>query len=172
MRTSRFNQGAMRGVDRTRDAVFLRRAVALARKGMRANEGGPFGSVVVRAGRVVGRGWNRVLACHDPTAHAEVEAIRDAGRRLKRFDLSDCEIYASCEPCPMCLSAIYWAGISRVVYANTAAEAAAIGFADQFIYQELNRPAGRRKLKAVRLPDEGARRLFAEWVAKTDKTPY
>lgn len=171
MRTSRFKGEGM-GMDRARDAVFLRRAVALARTGMRANEGGPFGSVVVRAGRVVGRGWNRVLASHDPTAHAEVEAIRDAGRRLRRFDLSDCEIYASCEPCPMCLSAIYWAGIRRVVYANTAAEAAAIGFADQFIYQELGRAAGRRKLKAVRVTDAGARRLFEEWAAKPDKTPY
>jgi tRNA(Arg) A34 adenosine deaminase TadA len=156
----------------SQDAFFLKQTVALARKGMRANEGGPFGSVVVKEGRVVGRAWNRVLATCDPTAHAEIEAIRDACRRLRRFHLPDCVIYASCQPCPMCLSAIYWAGIPRVVYANTAAQAAAIGFADKFIYQELNRPMARRKLKAVRMPDADARQLFTEWRAKPDKTSY
>lgn len=154
------------------DPVHLEEAIRLSRKGMRANEGGPFGSVVVRGGRVVGRGWNRVLVSHDPTAHAEVEAIRAASKRLKRFDLSDCVIYASCQPCPMCLSAIYWAGIRRVVYANTAGDAAKIGFADQFIYDELGRPPGRRKMKAVRIAHPAAARVFREWEAKEDKTRY
>ncbi|MDX6765940.1 MAG: nucleoside deaminase [Candidatus Methylacidiphilales bacterium] len=155
-----------------RDAVFLDQAIRLSRKGMRANEGGPFGSVVVCGGRVVGRGWNRVLKSHDPTAHAEVEAIRAAAKRLKRFDLSDCVIYASCQPCPMCLSAIYWSGIRRVVYANTAREAAKIGFADQFIYDELDRPPRKRKLCAVCRPSPEARGVFREWAGKADKTPY
>lgn len=154
------------------DEVFLEEAVKLSRRGMRANEGGPFGSVVVRAGRIVGRGWNRVLATHDPTAHAEVEAIRVASRTLKRFDLSDCVVYASCQPCPMCLAAIYWAGIRRVVYANTARQAARIGFADQFIYDELDRPPGRRTLRAVRIPSPGAAAVFQEWEEKADKRPY
>jgi len=160
------------GVRATRSGVFLEEAIRLSRKGMRANEGGPFGSVVVRGDKVVGRGWNRVLVSHDPTAHAEVEAIRAASKKLKRFDLSDCVIYASCQPCPMCLSAIYWAGIRRVVYANTAGEAAKIGFADQFIYDELARPPGRRKMKAVRIAHPGAVRVFREWEAKEDKTRY
>jgi len=155
-----------------KDGIFLEEAVQLSRQGMRAGEGGPFGAVVVRKGRVVGRGWNRVLAAHDPTAHAEVVALREAGRRLKRFDLSDCVIYASCQPCPMCLAAIYWARIGRVVYANTAAQAASIGFADQFLYRELARPAPRRKLKAVRLRSAEAAEVFREWKDKADKTPY
>lgn len=154
------------------DVKFLERAVALSRRGMRAGEGGPFGAVVVRQGRVVGGGWNRVLVSHDPTAHAEVEAIRAASRRLRRFDLSDCVIYASCQPCPMCLSAIYWAGIRRVVYANTAGEAAAIGFADQFIYDELARPPGRRSLRARHVPLAAAQAVFAEWDQMPDKVRY
>jgi tRNA(Arg) A34 adenosine deaminase TadA len=154
------------------DTIFLAEAARLSCRGMRANEGGPFGSVVVKAGKVVGRGWNRVLVSNDPTAHAEVEAIRAAARKLKRFDLSDCVIYASCQPCPMCLSAIYWAGIRRVVYANTAVEAARIGFADQFIYDEFARPPGKRKLKAVRVKSSQAAKVFREWVEKADKKPY
>lgn len=162
----------MKGGRATGSGDFLGEAIRLSRKGMRANEGGPFGSVVVRGDKVVGRGWNRVLVSHDPTAHAEVEAIRAASKKLKRFDLSDCVIYASCQPCPMCLSAIYWAGIRRVVYANTAGAAAKIGFADQFIYDELARPPGRRKMKAVRIAHPGATRVFQEWEAKEDKTRY
>jgi guanine deaminase len=163
---------AMKKTNRTGDVTFLEEAIRLSRRGMRANDGGPFGSVVVRSGRVVGRGWNRVLVSHDPTAHAEVEAIRAASKRLKRFDLSDCVIYASCEPCPMCLSAIYWSGIRRVVYANRAVDAARIGFADQFIYDELARPAGRRKMKAVRVKSAQAAAVFREWELKEDKTKY
>lgn len=166
----------MKGVqvkpNRAEEVAFLAEAIRLSRRGMRAGEGGPFGAVVVRAGKVVGRGWNRVLVSHDPTAHAEVEAIRAASKRLKRFDLSECVIYASCEPCPMCLSAIYWAGIRRLVYANTAAAAARTGFADQFIHEELARPPARRKLKAIRIRSAQAVGVFQEWDAKEDKHPY
>lgn len=154
------------------DLRFLEMAVRLSRRGMRQREGGPFGAVVVSGRRVVGRGWNRVLVSHDPTAHAEVEAIRAASRRLRRFDLSDCVLYASCQPCPMCLSAIYWAGIRRVIYANTARQAASIGFADQFIYDEFKRPPHRRVLCALHFPLEQAGQVFAEWERLPDKVTY
>jgi tRNA(Arg) A34 adenosine deaminase TadA len=139
---------------------------------MRRNHGGPFGAVIVRRGRIIARGWNQVTSTHDPTAHAEMVAIRRACARLRRFHLDDCEIYTSCEPCPMCLAAIYWARLRKVYYANTRRDAARIGFNDAFIYRELARPIHRRQLPMEALLREEAARVFAEWQAKPDKTPY
>ncbi len=154
------------------DARFLRRAIALGRAHMEAGEGGPFGAVVVCAGQVVGEGWNRVTSAHDPTAHAEIVAIRAACRRLGRFALEGCAIYASCEPCPMCLGAIYWARIERLVYGASRADAARAGFDDAFIYDEIPRPPEARRLPTRRLLADEARALLQAWVEKPDKIPY
>ena len=150
----------------------MRAAIRLSRSKMRANCGGPFGAVVVRHGRIVGRGWNQVTSTNDPTAHAEVTAIRDACRRLKTFQLDDCELYTSCEPCPMCLSAIYWARLQKIFYANTRGDAARIAFDDDRIYRELAKPASRRSLPMQQLLRHEALKVFAEWKTKADKTPY
>ncbi len=147
-------------------------AVELSARGMRTGEGGPFGSIVVRGEEVVGEGWNQVLTHNDPTAHAEVVAIRDACRRLGTFQLTDCEIYTSCEPCPMCFGAIYWARPARVFFANTKEEAAAIQFDDSFIYHELELPYGEKKIPFIPMPEEAAREVFREWAGKSDKTSY
>jgi len=152
--------------------AFMREALAMSEKSVRSNEGGPFGCVVVRQGKIVGRGENRVTSANDPTAHAEISAIRDACATLGTFRLSDCELYTSCEPCPMCLSAIYWARIPRVFYGNTRAEAAAIGFDDDFIYRQLALPPEKRTVSMLPLLREEARQAFTDWTAKTDKTPY
>jgi guanine deaminase len=151
---------------------FMRAAIRISLRKMRSNHGGPFGAVVVRHGKIVGRGWNRVTSTNDPTAHAEVMAIRQACRRLKRFQLEDCEIYASCEPCPMCLSAIYWARIKRVFYANTRQDAARFDFDDDFIYREIQQPVSRRKIPMHQFLRDEAIKAFTEWKRKADKTPY
>jgi tRNA(Arg) A34 adenosine deaminase TadA len=151
---------------------FMRAAIGLARTKMRANCGGPFGAVVVRQGKIIARGWNRVTSANDPTAHAEVTAIRAACRKLNTFRLDDCELYTSCEPCPMCLSAIYWARIQRVYYANTRRDAAKIDFDDDWIYREVARPIARRKLPMHQLLRAEALETFAEWQAKPDKVRY
>jgi tRNA(Arg) A34 adenosine deaminase TadA len=150
----------------------MREAIRISIVKMRANCGGPFGAVVVRQGRIVGRGWNAVTSTNDPTAHAEVTAIRDACRRLKTFQLDDCELYTSCEPCPMCLAAIYWARLRRVYYGNTRKDAARIHFDDDEIYREVARPVSRRKIPMKSLLRTEALAAFAEWKAKTDKTRY
>src|ERR1700748_278196 len=123
---------------------FMRAAIRLSLTKMRANCGGPFGAVVVRQGKIIARGWNQVTSTNDPTAHAEVTAIRAACTKLKTFQLNDCELYTSCEPCPMCLSAIYWARLKKVYYANTRADAAKIAFDDDLIYREVSKPISRR----------------------------
>jgi tRNA(Arg) A34 adenosine deaminase TadA len=151
---------------------FMRTAIGLARAKMRANCGGPFGAVVVRRGKVIARGWNEVTSANDPTAHAEVMAIRVACRKLKTFQLADCELYTSCEPCPMCLAAIYWARIKRVYYAGTRRDAAQGGFDDDWIYNELARPMARRKLVMRQLLRSEALPVMAEWQAKSDKIRY
>jgi guanine deaminase len=151
---------------------FMREAISLSRKKMLANEGGPFGAIVVRNGKIVGRGWNRVTATNDPTAHAEIVSIRDACQRLKRFDLSDCTLYTSCEPCPMCLAAVYWARIEKVYYANTRRDAAATGFDDVMIYHELSLPIPRRKISMKPLLRLEALKVFTEWNKKSDKISY
>jgi guanine deaminase len=151
---------------------FMREAVRLSRTNMRRGAGGPFGAVVVRKGKIVGRGWNRVTSTNDPTAHAEVTAIRDACRRLKTFQLEDCELYTSCEPCPMCLAAIYWARCARVFYANTRKDAARIEFDDDLIYREVAEPIARRKIPMKQLLRPEALKVFAEWKNKMDKIRY
>ncbi|HUE71609.1 MAG TPA: nucleoside deaminase [Pirellulaceae bacterium] len=151
---------------------FLSAAIDLARDGMRANFGGPFGAVVVKEGVIVGRGCNQVTSTNDPTAHAEIVAIRDACRTLKTFSLASCEIYASCEPCPMCLAAIYWARIERVYYGCSCADADAIDFSDSLIRDELSLPISARKVPLIPLGRGEALALFDEWRAKADKTPY
>ena len=151
---------------------FMREAICLSREKMRRNNGGPFGAIIVRRGKIVGRGWNRVTSANDPTAHAEIMAIRDACHRLKTFLLDDCELYASCEPCPMCLAAIYWARLRRIYYANTRRDAMKIGFDDEFLYRELKRPVTRRKLPTKQLLRGEALEVFAEWKIKPDKIRY
>jgi tRNA(Arg) A34 adenosine deaminase TadA len=151
---------------------FMREAVRLAEEGMQAGRGGPFGCVVVRKGAIVGRGSNRVTSTNDPTAHAEVTAIREACGALRTFQLSDCKLYTSCEPCPMCLAAIYWARIPTVYYGNTRADAAAIGFDDDFIYQQVALPPDRRTVAMRPFLREETLATFQHWVAKPDKVRY
>jgi guanine deaminase len=151
---------------------FMREAIRISREMMRRNQGGPFGAVIVRRGRIIARGWNQVTSQNDPTAHAEIVAIRRACARLRTFHLPDCEIYTSCEPCPMCLAAIYWARLKKVYYANTRRDAARIEFDDDFIYRELARPISRRRLPMEQLLRREAARVFAEWQAKPDKIRY
>lgn len=153
-------------------SAFMRRAIALSREHMLAGEGGPFGAVVVRDGRIVGEGWNRVTSALDPTAHAEITAIREACRALGTFELRGCEIYTSCEPCPMCLAAIYWARLDRIWYANTRQDAAGIQFDDEWLYREVARPVDERSLPAGQILREEALEVFRAWEAKPDKIRY
>lgn len=152
--------------------TFMREAIRLSLVNIREQGGGPFGAVIVRAGKIVARGWNQVTGTNDPTAHAEVVAIRRACKKLKTFKLEGCELYTSCEPCPMCLAAIYWAHLDRVYYANTQADAARIDFNDQLIYRELARPIARRKLPMAPVLRAEALKVFAEWKTKADKIEY
>ena len=151
---------------------YMRRAIELSHEHMQAGEGGPFGALVVSGGEVVGEGWNEVTSRNDPTAHAEIVAIRSACTRLGTFSLEDATIYCSSEPCPMCLSAIYWSRIPRLYYANAAEDAAAIGFDDAFLYEELCRPRMERTLTSRRLCAEEALAVFREWDLMEDKTLY
>jgi len=151
---------------------YMKEAIDLSIRMMRRGKGGPFGAIVVRKGKVVGKGCNQVTSSNDPTAHAEIVAIRDACSRLKTFQLDDCDLYTSCEPCPMCLSAVYWARIRKLYYGNTRKDAAKIAFDDDFIYKEVALPIGRRKLVMKQLLHEEALKAFEEWERKTDKVPY
>jgi guanine deaminase len=151
---------------------FMKEAISLSREKMRAGCGGPFGAVIVRGGEIIARGWNQVTTANDPTAHAEVAAIREACRALKTFHLEGCEIYTSCEPCPMCLSAIYWARLSRLYFAGSRTDAAGAGFDDEFLYQEMNLPLGRRRIFTEQVLRSEAVAVFQEWIQKSDKTPY
>lgn len=150
---------------------WMRQAIALSSRNI-DNGGGPFGAVIVKDGEIVARGVNRVTAENDPTAHAEVNAIREAARKLGTFDLSGCDIYTSCEPCPMCLSAIYWAHIDRIFYANTQYDAKAINFDDSFIYTQLALEPEHRSIQAQRLLGEEAIVVFESWRDKEDKIEY
>lgn len=154
------------------DRQFMLRAIELARAGMDNNDGGPFGCVVVKDGRIVGEGNNRVTSTNDPTAHAEVVAIREACQALDVFQLDGCSIYTSCEPCPMCLSAIYWARPAQVFYACTREDAAAVGFDDDFIYNEISLPNEDRERVMINLLREEGVALFQAWDAKADKIEY
>lgn len=151
---------------------FMREAIELSINNVKSGKGGPFGAVVVKDGKIIARGANSVTTSNDPTAHAEVNAIREACKVLNTFQLDDCEIYTSCEPCPMCLGAIYWARPSKVYYANTKADAADINFDDDFIYKEIAKPLSERNLQFVQMSREEALVAFKEWANKSDKIEY
>lgn len=152
--------------------VYMRRAIALSQQAMRTGQGGPFGVVIVKDGQIIAEGHNEVTSSNDPTAHAEVVVIRRACTHLNSFQLNGCELYTSCEPCPMCLGAIYWARLDRVFYGNTKEDAAAIAFDDQFIYTELEREKGDRRLPMHPLLRDEANVAFQEWAQKGDRTDY
>ncbi len=157
----------------TNDERFLREAIALAREGMDRNEGGPFGCVIVKDGEIIGRGNNKVTSSNDPTAHAEVVAIRASCQAIGSFQLDGCTLYTSCEPCPMCLGAIYWARPDRIVFAATRADAAAAGFDDQLIYDELPLPAEQRRIATeANVLRQEAQAVFKDWMSKADRTVY
>lgn len=151
---------------------LMRQAIELSREKMIAGFGGPFGAVITRDGAVIATGFNQVTSSNDPTAHAEVSAIRAACQILNTFDLSGCEIYTSCEPCPMCLSAIYWARLDKIHYANSRQDAADIGFDDAFLYEEIAKDIDTRRIPTIRLLEEEAMIPFDEWSAKADKIAY
>lgn len=151
---------------------FMRRAIALAMENVRTGSGGPFAAVIAKDGRIIAEGANRVTATNDPTAHAEVVAIREACRKLGDFQLASCDLYTTCEPCPMCLGAIYWARPARVFYACVAADAAAAGFDDAFIYEELNRKQADRQVPMQQLLREESLPIFAAWLQQEKKTLY
>ncbi len=151
---------------------FMQAAIELSEKGVTEEKGGPFGAVVVKDGEIIGRGYNQVAAANDPTAHAEIIAIREACKKLHSFQLTGCEIYTSCEPCPMCTGAIYWARPERVYFANTREDAAAIGFDDSFIYGEIPKPLAERKIKMIQVDREEAQQVFKQWTAKANKMVY
>jgi guanine deaminase len=151
---------------------FMVRALALSLENVRSGRGGPFGAVIVRNSEIIAEGINGVTTTNDPTAHAEMVAIREACRKLQSFELPDCEIYTSCEPCPMCLGAIYWARPARVYFANSAADAAQAGFDDAFIYQQLRLPHAERTIPMIQLHQDDALAAFRAWREKSDKIRY
>ena len=151
---------------------FMQEAIRLSFETMRNNTGGPFGAVIVKDGKIIARGFNKVVTSNDPTAHAEVVAIREACIALNDFQLNGCEIYTSCEPCPMCMAAIYWARPDKVYYANSKTDAAEIGFDDDFIYQEIALPYTERKIPILRMMENEALEAFKEWTNKNDKVNY
>jgi guanine deaminase len=153
------------------EKLFLRKAIEMAVENV-GRDGGPFAALVVKDGVVIATGVNQVTRTHDPTAHAEIVAIREACRVLGAFQLSGCDVYSSCEPCPMCLAALYWARPARVIYAATRDDAAAAGFDDASIYDEITRPAAQRSLPMLRLSDDHAALPFQEWAAKADRKEY
>ena len=156
----------------TREEKFMEEAIQMAYQGMTNNEGGPFGCIIVHGDDIIGRGNNKVSCNNDPTAHAEITAIRDACKNLGSFQLTGCEIYTSCEPCPMCLGAIYWARPQVVYYANTRQDAAEIGFDDAMIYEEMSVEIGKRKIPIIPIGRTTALEVFKKWKDKEDKTVY
>jgi guanine deaminase len=158
--------------DNSMDNTFMARAIQLSLDNVLSGQGGPFGAVVAKSGKIVAEGVNRVTSTSDPTAHAEVVAIREACAKLGVFQLNDCEIYTSCEPCPMCLGAIYWARLDRIYFGNLATDASKIGFDDSFIYEQFERPLGQRSIPMVQLMSEQALAAFRAWQEKAGKIPY
>ena len=154
------------------DNPFMARAIQLSIDNVRSGRGGPFGAVVVKDGSIIAEGANQVTATNDPTAHAEMVAIREACRKLGAFELEACEIYTSCEPCPMCLGAIYWARLSRVYFANADADASRVGFDDSLIYRELALPYSQRKIPMIQMMREEALAAFRAWENKSNKVEY
>lgn len=155
-----------------REEKFMKAAIALAEEGVAKGEGGPFGCVIVKDDKIIGRGNNKVISAIDPTAHAEIVAIRDACKNLESFQLEDCEIYTSCEPCPMCLGAIYWARPKIIYYGNTKEDAAKIGFDDSMIYDEIEADLKDRKIPAINISREEANTTFITWNKKENKKVY
>lgn len=151
---------------------FMDRAIELSLKGSSEGKGGPFGAVIVKNGEIVGESYNQVTSTNDPTAHAEVMAIRDACKNLKTFDLTDCEVYTSCEPCPMCLGAIYWSRAKKIYYANTREDAKKTGFDDSFIYDEIPLPLSERKIKMEQIGQKEALHVFGLWDKNEGKIKY
>jgi len=151
---------------------FMQEAINVGLEGMRNNLGGPFGCVIVKDDKIIGKGCNSVIASNDPTAHAEVVAIRDACKTLGSFQLEDCEVYTTCEPCPMCMGALYWARPKKIYYANSRYDAASIGFDDSFIYEEIILPIAERKMMMEYLKHEEAIKMFEEWQKINNKTLY
>jgi guanine deaminase len=151
---------------------FMREAIRLSREMIESNQGGPFGAVIVKEGQIIGRGWNQVLLQKDPTAHAEVTAIRAACATLNDFRLAGCDLYTSCEPCPMCLAAIYWARIDRIFFGNSREDASRIGFDDEVLYQEMGLPLERRKIPLIQLMRTEALSAFDLWSRKADRVTY
>jgi len=151
---------------------FMAEAIRLSEEMMLAGKGGPFGAVIVKDGKIISKGYNQVLTTNDPTAHAEIVAIREASKKLNTFNLKGCILYSSCEPCPMCLAAVYWAGIETLYYGNTKEDAAEINFSDDFIYSELKLNKDKRKLKMLQFLKEEAALAFRLWDKKEDKTLY
>lgn len=151
---------------------FLERAIELSRQGMQKGHGGPFGCVIVKDGEIVGEGCNEVILTNDPTAHAEIVAIRNACQTLNTFQLADCDVYTSCEPCPMCMGAIYWARPNRVIYANTKLDAAAVNFDDHFIYDEIAKNPPDRQIEFIHMPHEQALDVFLEWKNFDERQEY
>lgn len=156
----------------TTDKEFMRQAINLATTKMQEGHGGPFGAIIVRHGVIIAQGFNQVTSSLDPTAHAEIDAIRKACQQLKNFRLDGCEIFINCEPCPMCLAALYWAGIQKITYAATRKDAAAIGFADDLIYNELGKAPAERTIAMVQLLQEEAMASFQAWQENDEKIPY
>jgi guanine deaminase len=154
------------------DNPFMARAIQLSLDNVISGQGGPFGAVIVKSGAIIAEGVNRVTSTNDPTAHAEVVAIREACAKMGAFELHECEIYTSCEPCPMCLGAIYWARLARIYFGNVAADASKIGFDDSFIYQEFSQPFPRRSIPMVQMMHEQALAAFRAWQEKPNKIPY
>ncbi|TXF90839.1 nucleoside deaminase [Neolewinella aurantiaca] len=155
-----------------RDEYFMKRAIEMAEKGMSMNAGGPFGCVITKDNEIIAEGFNRVTSTNDPTAHAEVVAIREACKKLGSHQLEDCTIYASCEPCPMCFGAIYWARPKQVYFACTKEDAAKINFDDQFIYDELEKEIDDRQINFISLLRKDAIHVFDKWAEKVDKVKY
>jgi len=154
------------------DRKFMARAIELAQTGVDQNAGGPFGCVIVKDGKIIGEGCNQVTSTNDPTAHAEVVAIRNACRNLNSFQLDGCTVYTSCEPCPMCIGAIYWARPAAIYFAGTRADAAAAGFDDEMFYNEIEKPNDERKLRMAGLMRDESRRVFENWSLKPNKIKY
>ena len=158
--------------DKEQAEKFMRYAIELGRKGMQAGNGGPFGAIVVKNGEIIGEGWNRVLSSNDPTAHGEITAIRDACKNIQSYDLSGCELYTSGEPCPMCLSAIYWARLDRIFYGFKIQAAAEALFDDEFIFSELNKPASQRKIPEIQILETEALTVLKDYTANPDRVIY
>ncbi len=158
--------------DKEQAEKFMQYAIGLGRKGMEAGSGGPFGAIVVKNGQIIGEGCNRVLTSNDPTAHGEITAIRDACKNIQSYDLSGCELYTSGEPCPMCLSAIYWARLDRIFYGFRIQAATEASFDDEFIFRELNKPASERKIPQIQILETEALKVLNDYIANPDRVIY